>query len=163
MSGKDEEVAVEVLNVDAEVWYALCAVNQEVRSGIVCHSCHVANGIDRSEDVADVAAAHKSGFRSEQTVVGFHVKVAGIVHRHHFQGDSVAFAYQLPWDDVAVVFHDGKHHLVAGFQECLGIGRGDEIQTFRRSACEDHLCRTAGIDEGTYLFAGRLVQVGGTL
>ena len=102
---------------------------------------NVGNGVDGTEDIADVSYADESGAGVEQLAICLDVEPAAIVHWHHAKHYAALGCLQLPGYYIRVVFHDRDDDLVALLHESVGKRRCHEVKSFGGAACEDDLRR----------------------
>lgn len=159
---EDVEVGVEGADIDVHVADGLCAVDKHGDAVAVGLGYHLGNGVDRAEDVGDVAHGDKARALVEERAVCLHVEDTTGIHRDDTQGDTLVAPEKLPRDDVGVVLHDGEYNLIAILKE-IAVGGSHEVDGLGGATGEDDLLDGGGVDHAAHALAGDLLQVGGLL
>ena len=149
------EVAVQVLHVQGQVWCGLGAVDQHGHIMPVGDGYHLLDRVDRAQHIAHMGQCHKAGVVGEHVLVGLEVQLAIVA-------DGLAAADELPWHDVAVMFHDSEDDLVVVLKH-VAHRRGHQVDALGGATGEDDLLNASGIDVSAHLVASGLDQVGGLL
>ena len=163
VAAQGQEVAVQLLHVDAEVGCALCGVDEHGHAVLMGPSDDVGHRVHRAQHVAHVCEAEQAGALADVFVeqVGAQQPVVadGQVAHH----DAAALGLHLPGHDVGVVLHVGEQHLVAGLHVCRAEGGCHQVDGLGGAACEDDFGRGAGVEESAHALACCFVQLGGLL
>lgn len=99
------------------------------------------------------------GTLGEQLPVFIQQEFALVIHRNHLDGNSTLSGKQLPGNNVAMVFHHRKNHLIPLLHEFLTEAGDKQVDTLRRTTGEDNLIRAASIDETSHRLTRGLVQL----
>ena len=160
MPRKGEEVAIHVLHIYLEMRYALRAIYQYRHAMKVCTAHNLFYGVHRSQNIAYLHHAYQAGTRRKQFIHFIENKLTSIVNGYHPNGYTATCSLQLPWYNVAMVFHCGNNHLVARLHKSLAKRRGNEVNTLGGSARKYDFVIASGINEFTNGVSGSLVKVG---
>src|SRR2546423_2560690 len=85
-------------------------------------------------------------FRSEQRRKLLEVESSVVKHRNKPESRSCAFRQQLPWNQIAVMFHDGQKNYVAFTNEYSAPCLCHKINALSRAAREDDFVRASRAD-----------------
>ena len=88
MTGKDIEIAIEVLNVHLLVWNGLATVDKHRHPPFMGEPNDVVNGRDRPDRIRDLRHRHETRTRIQKLRIRVHPKLSGIVHRHDPKHDT---------------------------------------------------------------------------
>ena len=125
-------------------------------------SNHLFDRVDRAQHVRNMSQGDKAGAVAEQVLKGLHIHLTTVADGHNSQGNALALPDELPRHDVAVMLHHRDDDFVASLQH-LTEGGCHQVDSLGGTAGENHLLHTAGINEGTHLFACEFHKVGGFL
>lgn len=79
------------------------------------------------------------GTLGEQLPVFIQQEFALVIHRNHLDGNSTLSSKQLPGNNVTMVFHHRKNHLITLLHKFLTKAGDKQVDTFRRTTGEDNL------------------------
>ena len=149
------EIDVEGTDVDVHVGRGLSAVDHYGDSHGMGVGGDFGDGVDGSEDVADMADADETRALVEEGAEGFHVETSVGEDGNDAQEDALAVAEELPGDDVGVMLHDGEDDFVAVFEEGTEAG-GHEVDCLGGAAGEDDFAGGGGVNVSADALAGGL-------
>ena len=163
VTAEGEEVAVEVLHVDAEVGRALGSVDEDGDAVGMGYADDFLDGVDGAKDIADVGEGDDfSSFVEEglDTVEAYGTVVGD---GEDAEADALPLLEQLPRDDVGVVLHLGEDDFVALTHEGLAEAGGYEVDALGGATGEDDFAGGTGVEEAADGLARLFVEVGGLL
>ena len=68
MPTESKEITVEVLHIDVEMWCTLCSIDENGNTMSVCYANDILNGIDGSEDIANMGETNDSSLLIEKII-----------------------------------------------------------------------------------------------
>lgn len=163
MTGKGIEVAIERRHVDSAVHDPLTTVDEYRHALAVRRIDDRAQVGPRPEHVRRLRNAYDARAGIDQFVEPAGFERSGIVERKHSQLRPLALAEHLPRNDVRMVLHLGRNHVVALSDEMPAEAVRDQIDRGGRPRREDDLARRAGAYEPADGLACGLVLVGAGL
>ncbi len=163
VSGNGEEIAADLLDVERAVSGALGGVDEGDDVFFAGFAAEFGGGIDGAEGVGNVGEGEDFG-GGELLVEAGEIEEAFVAG----DGDEIQFragalGEELPRDDVAVVLHFGEEDGVAGLEEGVAPGAGEEVYGFGGAAGEDDFAGGGGVEELGGAFAGGFVGDGGAV
>ena len=163
MPRKDIEIRLELLDVDLEVRHRLRPIDEYRNSPRVGEVDDVMDRGLRAERVADVRDRKQADAAREETLEFVELEDALVGDRGDAQAGALAFAGDLPGDEVGVVLHGADDDLVALGEALGGEAVGDKVDCLGGAADEDDLGSLGGVEEAADLFARLVVGGGGAL
>ena len=163
MAGSDVEVAAQGGDVHGEMRHGLGPVADDDRPDLVGTGGDLSDRVDRPEHVGDMADRDDADVLGEHPVEGVEVEGGAILHRDRPQGRPGVPAGELPGDEVGVVLHLGRDHLVALAQAVPRPGVGEEVQGLRSRLGEHDPPGRRSADQLGDLRPGALVEHRGAL
>ena len=104
VTGEDVEIGVEVAHVDVEMHGALRPVDHDRDPACVGDADHLLDGRDRAEHVRHVRDGDDLGARRQRPLEILEREVALVVDSDPSQDRPLAFAVEVPGDDVGIRF-----------------------------------------------------------
>ena len=159
MTGKNVEVGVQILYIHRHVRNGLGTVYKYGNALPVGIAYHFPDRIHRTQHIGDMGHADNLCTFGKQLLVFILQKLPLVIHRNDLNGDAFFSSQQLPGNDIAVMLHDGKNHLIPLLHKFIAETGYKQVDTFRRTAGKDYFIRAAGIDKLPHRLTRCLVQL----
>ena len=124
MAGKGQEVRSQRLHIHGNMGRALGTVHHHDRAAPMSQLRDLPDGVHPAQNIGDLRAGHDFCFRCDESL--HLIKVQRTVHFafHEFQRRAGLAAYHLPWQQIAVVLHNGHQNLIPGLHMGQSVAVG---------------------------------------
>ena len=158
VSREYEEISVERLDIDRQMWRRLCAIHQHRHPTSVSQCDDFFDWIDGPERVGNMSHGDKLGSRAEQLWELLEDQFTAVIKGHDPEGRASLSGEQLPGYDVRMMFHRGEDDLVARTDIFPTVALGNQIDRLGSSTDEDDFFGIRGTQKLPHFLAAGLEQ-----